>query len=152
MFLNFNMYFNISETSTGICLKLERYMDIWKKCRSSFITLYCILTKLCPFLSLLILFTINTRRVRSINSIQMFTPTGQLAEPILPLYQLCQGHWWGYESHSAIVVVVIVVVFVVVVVNLVQTFICIFIRLHLDNNHTLSGKSLCYKTDNRSVA
>jgi len=33
----------------------------------------------------------------------MFTPTGQCVEPILPLYQLCQGHWWGYESHSAIV-------------------------------------------------
>jgi len=37
---------------------------------------------------------------------QMFTPTGQCAELILPLYQLCQGHWWGYESHSAIVLVV----------------------------------------------
>jgi len=37
------------------------------------------------------------------NLTQMFTPTGQCAKPILPLYQLCQGHWWGYESHSAIV-------------------------------------------------
>ena len=25
-------------------------------------------------------------------------PTGQCAEPFLPLYQLCQGHWQGYES------------------------------------------------------
>jgi len=63
--------------------------------------------------------TINTRQhqVHSINSLlmegfssnltQMFTPTGQCAEPILPMYQLCQGHWWGYESHSAIVLVVL---------------------------------------------
>jgi len=41
----------------------------------------------------------------SSNLTQMLTPTGQYAEPILPLYQLCQGHWWGYESHSAIVLV-----------------------------------------------
>jgi len=41
----------------------------------------------------------------SSNLTQMFTPTGQYAELILPLYQLCQGHWWGYESHSAIVLV-----------------------------------------------
>ena len=41
----------------------------------------------------------------SSNLTQMFTPTEQCAEPILPLYQLCQGHWWGYESHSAIVLV-----------------------------------------------
>ena len=54
-------------------------------------------------------------QIRSINSIlmegfssnltQMFTPTRQCTEPILPLYQLCQGQWWGYESHSAIVLV-----------------------------------------------
>ena len=41
----------------------------------------------------------------SSNLTQMFTPTGQCAEPILPLYQLCQEHWWGYESHSVIVLV-----------------------------------------------
>ena len=41
----------------------------------------------------------------SSNLTQIFTTTGQCAEPILPLYQLCQGHWWGYESHSAIVLV-----------------------------------------------
>jgi len=41
----------------------------------------------------------------SSNLSQMFTPTGQWAEPILPLDQLCQGHWWGYESHSVIFLV-----------------------------------------------
>ena len=41
----------------------------------------------------------------SSNLTQMFTPTGQCAEPVLPLYQLYQGHWCGYESHSAIVLV-----------------------------------------------
>jgi len=55
MFLNFNMFLNISKTSKVFAWNLK---DIWritsKICRSSFITLYCILTKLCPFLSLLI--------------------------------------------------------------------------------------------------
>jgi len=36
----------------------------------------------------------------SLNLTQMFTSTGQCAEPILPLHQVCEGHWWGYESHS----------------------------------------------------
>ena len=35
----------------------------------------------------------------------MFTATGQCAEPILPLYELCHCHLWGYISHSAIVLV-----------------------------------------------
>jgi len=30
MFLNFNMYLNISKTSTGICLKLKIYMKYHK--------------------------------------------------------------------------------------------------------------------------
>ena len=70
-----------------------------------------------PLFKSLNLLTINTRQyqVCSINSIlmegfssnwtQMFTTTRQCAEPILPLYQLCQGHWWGYKSHSVIVLV-----------------------------------------------
>jgi len=41
----------------------------------------------------------------SSNLTQVFTPTGQCAEPVLPLYQLWQGLLWGYESHSAIVLV-----------------------------------------------
>ena len=41
----------------------------------------------------------------SSNLTQMFTPTGQCAEHILPFYQHCQGHWWEYESHLAIVLV-----------------------------------------------
>jgi len=41
----------------------------------------------------------------SSNLTQMFTTTGQCAEPILPLYQLCQRTLVGYESHSAIVLV-----------------------------------------------
>ena len=45
-----------------------------------------------------------------LNLTQMYTATGQCAEPILPLYQFCQGHWWGYESHLAIVLVWLVVV------------------------------------------
>jgi len=73
--------------------------------------------KVMPLFKSFNLLTINTRQyqVRSINSIliegfslnltQMFTPTGQCAEPILPLYQLCQEHWWAYELHSAIVLV-----------------------------------------------
>jgi hypothetical protein len=63
--LNFNMYLNISENRKGICLKLKIY--IWcakiKICMSSFITLYCILTKLCPFLSLQIYTQSNIRRI-----------------------------------------------------------------------------------------
>jgi len=118
MFLNFNMYLNISETTQVFAWNLKAIWHITSNiCRSSFITLYCILTKLCPFLSLLIYlqsildnmsgplynFYTNGRIFFKLES--MFTPTGQCAEPILPLYQLCQGHWRGYELHSTIVLV-----------------------------------------------
>jgi len=115
------MYLIISETSTGICLQLKWLWHITSKiCRSSFITLICILTKLSP-LSLIIYlqpildnmtgplykFYSNSILIKgfSSNLTQMFTPTGQCAKSILPLYQLYQGHWWGFEPHSAIVLV-----------------------------------------------
>ena len=63
MFLNFNMYLNISETSTGICLKLKRYMrchnyDMQVKFHNSVLHF----DKVMPLFKSLNLHTINTRQ------------------------------------------------------------------------------------------
>ena len=118
MFLNFNMYsyLNIFETSTGISLKLKRYMtyhklDMQVKFHNSVLHFDKVMPIFKSFnLLTLILddmsgplykFYTNGRIFFKIDSIVH----PKCAEPILPLYQLCQRHWWGYELHSVIVLV-----------------------------------------------
>ena len=119
MLLNLNMYLNIFETSTGICLKLKIYEvpQTCKICRSSFITLYCILTKVCPFLSLLI----NLQLILDNMSgpLYKFYTKGRIffkldsnvrlnwamCRTLLTLVPALSRTLVGYEPHSAIVLV-----------------------------------------------
>ena len=113
------MYLNISETRNSICLKHKIY--IWsvtiRICRSSFITLYCILTNVCPFLSLQI-YTQSILDNMLFPLYKSYTNGGiffKLDSNVHPNWTMCRTHLTlvpalsrplvGYESHSAIVLV-----------------------------------------------